>query len=162
MIQGVHAETLTFVALERLTELLEAGLWASGDSRSNQTQLALMGRRARFIVRLGAIRATAKMTVCSLQLETPEEKFQPKLRAALEFTRVPINKNRTKIRLDGSAAARLVDGPEMTSTDEIRRMGNDLARQLLGEIAARAEKLADKVETRRAPKIELQRAGQNA
>lgn len=157
MIQGVHAETLTFVALERLTAQLEAGLWASGHSRSNHTELLLMGKpRQRFVVRLGGIRATAKMTVCTLQLETLEERFQPKLRASLEFTPAPM-KSRTKIRLDGSTAARLVDGPEMTSTDEIRRMGNDLARQLLGAIAARAEKLADKVERPRA-KLELQRA----
>ena len=162
MIQGVHAQTVAFVGLERLTALLEAGLWPSGRGRSDHTELLLVGgRHERFTVRLGGIRATGKMTVCSLQLETPKEKFQPKLRAALEFTSLPV-KNRIKIHLDGSAAARLADGPEVTSTDEIRRMGNDLARQLLGKIAARVEELAAKAEPRRQAKAELQKAGRNS
>jgi hypothetical protein len=161
MIQGVHAQTVTFVSLDRLTTLLEAGLWTSRRSQSNQAELTLTADLPRtFVVRLGSIRTTSKMTVCSLQLETPEEKFQPMVRATLEFTPVP-TKSRTKIRLDGSAAARLVDGPEMTPTDEIRRMANDYARQLLSEIAARIEELAEKGEDRRPAKLELQKAGRN-
>lgn len=144
MIQGVRAQTVAFVPLEAVTALLEAGLWASGGVRSNQSELKLSGGSSqKFVVRLGSIRKAGKTTVCSLQLETVEEKFQPVVRATLEFMAAPA-KNRTQIRLEGTASMRLVDGPEAVPTDEIRRMGSDYARQLLSEVAVRIEKNAGK------------------
>jgi len=144
VIQGVRAQTVAFIPLEAVTTLLQAGLWATGDGRSNQSQLKLTGGSSqRFVVRLGSIRKAGKTTVCAVQLETVAEKFQPVLRATLEFTAATA-KNRTQIRLEGSAAMRLGDGPDAVPTDEIRRMGNDYARQVLDEVAARIEKQAGK------------------
>jgi hypothetical protein len=143
LIQGVRAQTVAFVGLESASAVLQAGLWESPQGRSNHAELALTGGQSRrFVIRLGTIRRAGKaVVVCSIQLEAAEEKFQPVLRGTLEFT-ARAAKNRTQIRLEGSAAVRLADGPTEVSTNAVRHIGNDYARQVLDEVVARIEGLA--------------------
>jgi hypothetical protein len=96
-------------------------------------------RPDRLVVRIGEIRSTKKTASCSFQLESPTERFKPKVSGKLEFATVPTG-DRTKVVLQGMADRDLV-GP-LAPTETVRGVANEYVRQLLDEIAKRLEQLA--------------------
>ncbi len=140
MIQGVHAQSVVFIGLESVEGLLQAGLWPGPQGHASTAELTFNGSYPdRLVVRIGQIRSAKKTASCSFQLESPKERFKPKVRGTLEFTSVPI-RGRTKVILQAMADRDLVGTPAPTET--VRGVANEYGRQLLDEIAKRLEQLA--------------------
>ena len=140
MIQGVHAQSVVFIGLESVEGLLHGGLWPGPHGYASTAELTFTGTRPdRLVVRIGEIRSTKKTASCSFHLESPKERFKPKVRGTLEFTTVPL-RGRTKVILQGMADRDLIGTP--ATTESVRGVANEYVRQLLDEIARRLEELA--------------------
>ena len=137
MIQGVHAQSLVFIDPETVEHLLKAGLWQSSQGQSSTTVVRLTGSRPdRLVVRITGVRSARKVTSCDFQLESPKEHVKAVIAGAIEFTPVP-KKTRAKLILHGMADRDLLGA--LASTESVRGVANEYARQLLSEIAARLE-----------------------
>jgi hypothetical protein len=142
VIQGVHAQSVVFIGLESVEGLLQGGLWPGPQGHVSTTELKFTGTRPdRLVVRIGEIRSAKKTASCSFQLESPKERFKPKVRGTLEFITIPIQ-GRTKIVLQGMADRSLVG--TLAPTETVRGVANEYVRQLLDEIARRLEALGTK------------------
>ncbi|HVC77109.1 MAG TPA: hypothetical protein VND96_11425 [Candidatus Micrarchaeaceae archaeon] len=140
MIQGVHAQSVVFIGVESVEGLLQGGLWPGPHGYASTAELTFTGTRPdRLVVRIGEVRSTKKTASCSFHLESPKERFKPKVRGTLEFTTVPL-RGRTKVILQGMAGRDLIGTP--ASTETVRGVANEYVRQLLDEIARRLEELA--------------------
>jgi hypothetical protein len=140
VIQGVHAQSVVFIGVESIEGLLRGGLWPAPQGYASTAELAFTGTRPdRLVVRLGEIRAAKKTASCSFQLESPKERFKPKVRGTLEFTTVSL-RGRTKVMLQGMAERDLAG--TLAPTETVRALANEYVRQLLDEIARRLEALA--------------------
>ncbi len=140
MIQGVHAQSVVFIGVESVEGLLRTGLWPAPQGHASTAELEFTGSRPdRLMIRLGEIRSTKKTASCSFQLESPTERFKPKVKGTLEFTSIP-SRGRTKIILQGMAERDLAG--TLAPTETVRGLANEYVRQLLDEIARRLEELA--------------------
>jgi hypothetical protein len=140
VIQGVHAQSVVFIGVESVEGLLRSGLWPAPQGHASTAELVFTGTRPdRLMVRLGEIRSAKKTASCNFQLESPTERFKPKVKGTLEFTSVPL-RGRTKIVLQGMAERDLAGTQAPTET--VRGLANEYVRQLLDEIAKRLEELA--------------------
>lgn len=161
MIQGVHAQSVVFIGLESVEDLLQRGFWTGPNGYTTTSELNFIGvPHERLLVRIGAIRSAARMASCSFQLESSDERFKPKVKGTVEFTAVPkpghakvepgstkvtrartqVVPSRTKLVLQGMADRDLVG--TLAPTAAVREVANQYARQLLDEIASRLEELA--------------------
>jgi hypothetical protein len=139
VIQGVHAQSVVFIGVESIEGILRSGLWPAAQGYASTAELTFTGTRPdRLVVRLGEIRSAKKSASCSFQMESPTERFKPKVRGTLEFTTVPL-RGRTKIILQGMAERDLAGTQAPTET--VRGLANEYVRQLLDEIARRLEEL---------------------
>ncbi len=140
VIQGVHAQSVVFVDLKSIVDLLEHGLWPGPHDYGSTTERNFRGTRPdRLIVRISGIRSAKRMARCSFQLASREERFKAKVRGTLEFTAIPM-KGRTKVILQGLADRDLAG--KTAPTEAVRGVANEYVRQLLDEIATRLEELA--------------------
>lgn len=140
MIQGVHAQSVVFIGIESVDGLLHGGLWPGSRGNAPTAELTFTGTHPdRFVVRIGDIRSAKKTASCSFQLESPKDRFKPKVRGTLEFTTLPL-RGRTKVTLQGMADRDLVG--TLAPTETVRGVANEYVRQLLDEIAGRLEELA--------------------
>jgi len=140
VIQGVHAQSVVFIGLESVEGLLQGGLWPGPQGHASTAELTFTGTRPdRLVVRIGEIRSAKKTASCSFQLESPTERFKPKVRGTLEFTTVP-TRGRTKVILQGRADRDLVGTP--AKTESVRGIANEYVRQMLDEIVRRLEEMA--------------------
>jgi hypothetical protein len=140
VIQGVHAQSVVFIGIESVEGLLQGGLWPGPRGNASTAQLTFIGTHPdRLVVRIGEIRAAKKTASCSFQLESPRERFKPKVRGTLAFTTAPM-RDRTKIVLQGMADRDLIG--TLAPTETVRGVANEYVRQLLDEIARRLEDLA--------------------
>jgi hypothetical protein len=140
LIQGVHAQSVVFIGLESVEGLLDGGLWRGSQGHSSTTELSFRGSRPdRLVVRIGGIRSDKKMTSCSFQLESPEERFKPIVKGTLEFTQDPM-RSFTKVNVHGTADRQLVGASAQTAA--VQGVANEYVRQLLDEVARRLEELA--------------------
>ena len=139
MIQGVHAQSVVFIGPESVEGLLRGGLWRGPQGRASTVELTFTGTRPdRLVVRIGEIRSSKRSASCSFQLESPKERFKPKVKGTLEFIAVPM-RDRTKVILQGMADRDLVG---VASTETVRGVANEYARVMLADIAGRLEELA--------------------
>lgn len=140
VIRGVHAQSVVFIGLESVEGLLQGGLWPGPQGHASTAELTFIGTRPdRLVVRIGEIRSAKKTASCSFQLESPKERFKPKVKGTLEFTTVPM-RGRTKVILQGMADRELVG--TLAPAETVRGVANEYVRQLLDEIARRLEELA--------------------
>jgi hypothetical protein len=140
VIQGVHAQSVVFIGPESVAGLLQGGLWRGPLSRASTAELVFTGTRPdRLVVRIGEIRSSKRSASCTFQLESPNERFKPKVKGTLEFIEAA-TRGRTKVILQGMADRALVGAP--APTEAVRGVANEYVRQMLDEIARRLEDLA--------------------
>lgn len=139
MIQGVHAQSVVFIGLESVEGRLQEGLWPGPQGHASTAELTFTGTHPdRLVVRIGEIRSAKKTASCSFQLESPMERFKPKVKGTLEFTTIPM-RGRTKVILQGMADRNLAG--TLAPTETVRGVANEYVRQLLDEIVRRLEEL---------------------
>ena len=139
VIQGVHAQSVVFIGPESVAGLLQGGLWRGPQGRASTAELAFTGTCPdRLVVRIGQIRSSKRSASCSFQLESPIERFKPKVTGTLEFIEAP-TRGRTKVILQGMADRALVG--TQAPTEAVRGVANEYVRQMLDEIARRLEEL---------------------
>lgn len=140
MIQGVRAQSVAFVDLERAGIDPRGGnpLWPQALATGEPVQFT--GSQPRlFVIRVsGPRRGSGRSVSCTVQLESPDEPFRAKVKGVLQFSPVPM-RSRTKISLEGMAARELVSGKASASTEEVRRVANEYARELVERIASQLE-----------------------
>jgi hypothetical protein len=137
LIQGVHAQSIVFIDLDTVAHLLQDGHWLGPQANSSTIVLRLTGSRPdRLVVRIGRVQSARKMTSCDFQLESPKEHAKPVVRGAIEFSRVP-KQTRTKLILHGVADRDLLGA--LASTETVRGVANEYARQLLSAIVTKLE-----------------------
>jgi len=154
VIQAVHAQSVVFIGVESVEDLLQGGLWRGPSGNTSTSELNFTGNRPeRLLVRIGGMRSAGRMaTSCNFQMESLEQRFKPEVQGTIEFAAVKVASTtatrariktipgRTKLVLRGTADRDLLG--TMAPTAAVREVADEYARQLLDEIASRLEKLA--------------------
>ena len=146
LIQGVHAETITFSSYQDACEIaLTPGWpWLGGAGLQGTREVDLgRTRPRRFRVRVSEAQARGNTTVCSIELLELDRLFTLRIRVAL--TLEP-NNSGTRLTVSGLVVRDLVDDAESS-----RHLANEYVRSLIQQVAEEIERLKPRSEATARP-----------
>ena len=148
MIQGIHAETISFSSYADACEIALTPGWpwlgTAGLEGSREVNLGgVPPRRVR--LRVSKLQASGHSTVCSIELLEVDRLFTPRIR--IELTLQP-NSSGTRLTVSGLFARDLAGDP--TSDPELsRHLANEYLRSLIEKVAEAIEGLKGRSEATR-------------
>ena len=150
MIQGVHAETISFssYADSSVIALTPGWPWLGVEGPQGSREVNLGGvspRRVR--LRVSEARAHGHSTVCSIELLDVHRLFTPRIQ--IELTLQP-NGSGTRLTVNGLFARDLAGDPNSDS-EAFRHLAKECVRSLIEKVAEEIEGLKDSSEATRSP-----------
>ena len=145
MIQGVHAETISFSSYADACEIaLTPGWpWLGEAGREGSREVNLGGvppRRVR--LRVSAAQAHGHITLCSIELLEVDRLFTPRIQ--IELTLQP-NDSGTRLTVSGLFARDLTGDPN-SDPEASRHLANEYVRSLIEKVAEEIERLKGRSE----------------
>ena len=156
MIQGVHAETITFSSYEDACEIaLTPGWpWLGGAGLQGTREVDLGGARPRrFGLRVSEAQARGHTTVCSIELLELDRLFTLRIRVAL--TLQP-NDSGTRLTVSGLVVRDLAGDPSgdpSGNPESSRHLANEYVRSLIEQVAEEIEGLKGRSEGTTRPRV---------
>jgi hypothetical protein len=152
LIQGVHAETITFSSYEDACEIaLTPGWpWLGGAGLQGTREVDLGGARPRrFGLRVSEAQARGNTTVCSIELLELDRLFTLRIRVAL--TLQP-NDSGTRLTVSGLVVRDLAGEPS-GDPESSRHLANEYVRSLIEQVAEEIERLKGRSEGTTRPRV---------
>ena len=152
MIQGVHAETITFSSYADACEIaLTPGWpWLGGAGLQDTREVELGGGRPRrFGLRVSEAQARGNTTVCSIELLELDRLFTLRIRVAL--TLQP-NNSGTRLTVSGLVVRDLAGGTH-GDPESSRHLANEFVRSLVEQVAEEIERLKGRSEGTTRPRV---------
>lgn len=151
MIQGVHAETISFSSYADAREIALTPGWPwlgeAGLQGSREVNLGGVGSR-RVRLRVSEAQARGHSTVCSIELLEVDRLFTPRIQ--IELTLQP-NDSGTRLTVSGVFARDLAGDPN-SDPDLSRHLANEYLRSLIEKVAEEIEGLKGRGEAARRPR----------
>ena len=156
MIQGVHAETISFSSYADASEMALTPRWPwlgeAGLQDSREVNLGgVPPRRVR--LRVSKAQARGHSTVCSIELLEVDRLFTPRIQ--IELTLQP-NSSGTRLTVSGLFARDLA-GDANSDPEVSRHLANECVRSLIEKVAEEIERLKGGSEATRRPRIGTRR-----
>ena len=144
LIQGVHAETITFSSYEDACELaLTPGWpWLGAAGLQGTREVELGGARRRFRLRVSEAQARGHTTACTIELLELDRLFTLRIRVAL--TLQP-NNSGTRLTVSGLVVRDLAGDPN-GDPESSRHLANEYVRSLIEQVAKEIERLKGRSE----------------
>ena len=151
LIQGVHAETITFSSYEDACEIALAPEWpwlgAAGLQGTREVELG--GARRRFRLRVSEAQARGHTTACTIELLELDRLFTLRIRVAL--TLQP-NNSGTRLTVSGLVVRDLAGGTH-GDPESSRHLANEFVRSLVEQVAEEIERLKGRSEGTTRPRV---------
>ena len=145
MIQGIHAETISFSSYAEACEiaLTPGWSWLGEAALQGSREVDLGGVQPRRVrLRVSEAQARGHSTVCSIELIEVDPLFNPRIQ--IELTLQP-NSSGSRLTVSGLFATDLA--PDPNSDPEVsRRMANEYLRSLIEKVAEEIERLKGRSE----------------
>ena len=152
MIQGVHAETITFSSYEDACEIALTPGWpwlgAAGLQGTREVELGRV-RPRRFRLRVSEAQARGHTTVCSIELLELDQLFTLRIRVSL--TLQP-NNSGTRLTVSGLVVRDLAGDPS-GDAESSRHLVNEYVRSLIEQVADAIEILKGRSEVTTRPRV---------
>ena len=151
LIQGVHAETITFSSYEDACELaLTPGWpWLGAAGLQGTREVELGGARRRFRLRVSEAQARGHTTACTIELLELDRLFTLRIRVAL--TLQP-NNDGTRLTVSGLVVLDLAGDPN-GDPESSRHLANEYVRSLIEQVAEEIERLKGRSEGTTRPRV---------
>ena len=152
LIQGVHAETITFSSYEDACEIaLTPGWpWLGRAGLQGTREVDLGGARPRrFGLRVSQAQARGHTTACTIELLELDRLFTLRIRVAL--TLQP-NNSGTRLTVSGLVVRDLAGAPN-GDPESSRHLANEYVRSLIEQVAEEIERLKGRSEGTTPPRV---------
>jgi hypothetical protein len=150
LIQGVHAETISFSSYADASEMALTPGWPwlgeAGIEGSREVNLGGVAPRG-VRLRVSDAQARGHSTVCSIELLEVDRLFTPRIQ--IELTLLP-NDSGTRLTLSGLFARDLAGDPN-SDPGLSRHLANEYLRSLIEKVAEEIERLKGRSEATRRP-----------
>ena len=151
MIQGVHAETISFSSYADASEiaLTRGWPWLGSAGPQDSREVNLGGVPPRLVrLRVSDAQARGHSTVCSIELLEVDRLFTPRIQ--IELTLQP-NESGTRLTVSGLFARDLAGDPN-SDPELSRHLANEYLRSLIEKVAGEIEGLKGGSEATRRPR----------
>ena len=156
MIQGIHAETISFSSYEDAREIaLTPGWpWLGEAALQGSREVNLGGVPSRRVrLRVSEVQAHGRSTVCTFELLEVDLLFTPRIQ--IDLTLQP-NGSGTRLTMSGLFARDLAGDPN-SDPEVSRHLANEYLRSLIEKVAEKIEELKGGSQATRRPNVGTRR-----